>query len=250
LLTLAAVVAAFTGVQWFASKRLRGEVTSRLGAVDQQLAGLANVPAAAAAPPADAVALPAQQEAVKVNTGGAPSKGSAEAPIVIAVFSDFQCEHCAPVSATLDRILQDYGSLVRVAWINNPLPMHPDAPLAHRAAIAAQLQGKFWEYHDRLFAERGRFSREDLLRHARELGLDLRQFEQDLDGTQVAERLAADMAEAASFDIQAAPAFLVNNRYIYGAHRYEAFADLVEAELDLLELPRPPGLPARPPAEG
>lgn len=243
LLAIAAVVAAASGVQWFAAKRVRDDTTSRLATLDGQVSSIPSLPATPTPPPDDGVAVPAQQSAAKVNTEGAPSKGNVGAPIVITVFSDFQCEHCGPVAATLDRVLQDYGDLVRVAWMNNPLPMHPEAPLAHRAAIAAHVQGRFWEYHDRLFAERGRFSRGDLVRYARELGLDVGKFEQELDGARVTERLAADMAEAASFDIQAAPAFLVNNRYIYGAHRYEAFAELVEAEIDLLELPRPPGLP-------
>src|SRR5687768_1527655 len=74
-----------------------------------------------------------------------PAKGSPNAKVNVVVFSDFQCPFCSRVVPTLHQIEKEYGNDVRVWFRHNPLPMHPDAPLASEATIAAESQGKFWE---------------------------------------------------------------------------------------------------------
>jgi predicted DsbA family dithiol-disulfide isomerase len=129
-------------------------------------------------------------------------------------------------------------------WKNLPLAMHKDAPLAHQAAMAAHEQGKFWEYHDQLFLDPKKLKWEDLKGHARKVGLDLPRFEQAVLSTRLKPAVDADASEAAAMGITGTPAFLVNGRYLSGAKPFEAFAELIDAELRKRGLPVPPPAPA------
>ena len=134
---------------------------------------------------------------------------------------------------------------MRIVWKHYPLDFHKDAPLAHLAAAAAGEQGKFWEYHDKLFANQPRIQREFLLRYARELGLDTRRFEQALDGATGKAAIDADIAEAKSLGATGTPAFFINGRYLSGAKPFDEFAKVINAELERLKIDVPAA--ARPP---
>jgi protein-disulfide isomerase len=121
-----------------------------------------------------------------------------------------------------------------------PLDMHKDAPLAHMAAMAANEQGKFWEFHDKIFANQTKIKREFLVQYARELGLDMKKFEHSLDVEQAKSLVDADMAEAKALGVTGTPAFFVNGRYLSGAKPFDEFAQLINAELTKLKLPVPP----------
>jgi len=103
--------------------------------------------------------------------------------------------------------------------------------LAHLAASAAQNQGKFWEYHDKLFTNQPKIQRQYLLQYAREIGLDMKRFESDLDGTRGKSAIDADIAEAKSLGVSGTPAFFVNGHFLSGAKPYEEFAKVIDAEL-------------------
>jgi protein-disulfide isomerase len=120
---------------------------------------------------------------------------------------------------------------VRIVWKNYPLDFHKDSPLAHLAAMAANEQGKFWEYHDKLFANQPKIQRQDLLQYARELGLDMKRFEQDLDGARGKSAIDADISEAKALGVNGTPAFFVNGHFLSGAKPYEEFARVIESEL-------------------
>jgi len=117
---------------------------------------------------------------VRVPLEGA-SKGPADAKVNIVAFSDFQCPFCSRVVPTLHEIEKTYGNKVRVFFRHNPLPFHADAPLASEAAVAAEQQGKFWEMHDKLFANQQNLKRPDLEKYAQEVGLDMGKFKAALD---------------------------------------------------------------------
>ena len=95
---------------------------------------------------------PAPVTAGTLDLSGAPIRGAADAPVTIVEFSDFQCGFCFRVNPTLAQLLDRYQGKVRVVFKHSPIEGHTAAPLAHRAAFAAQQQGKFWEMHDRIFA--------------------------------------------------------------------------------------------------
>ncbi len=129
---------------------------------------------------------------------------------------------------------------MRIVWKHLPLAMHKDAPAAHLASAVAAKQGRFWEFHDRLFAEQKNLKLDAFKRHAREIGLDVAQFEKeffDIDNKKIVD---ADAAEAKSLGVTGTPAFFVNGRFLNGAKPFEDFAKLINEELKKKNLPIPP----------
>ena len=130
---------------------------------------------------------------------------------------------------------------MRIVWKHLPLVIHKDAPAAHQAAAAAQEQGKFWEFHDKLFADQRNLNATTFRKYARELGLDVNRFEKDSGvlAPSVAQRIEADKSEAASLGVTGTPAFFINGRFLSGAQPFEEFAKLIDAELVRLNLSVP-----------
>jgi protein-disulfide isomerase len=128
---------------------------------------------------------------------------------------------------------------VRIVWKHFPLDFHKDAPLAHVASVAAAEQGKFWEYHDKLFVSPAKIKRENLVQYARELKLDMTRFEQALNTLQGRELIDADIKEGKQVGVSGTPAFFVNGRFLSGAKPFDEFAKVINAELTRLNLPVP-----------
>ena len=124
-----------------------------------------------------------------------------------------------------------------------PLDMHKHAMGAHLAAGAAGNQGKFWEFHDKLFANQEQLNLEGYKTYARELGLDVARFEKDLADLENRKKIDADKAEATSLGVTGTPGFFVNGRFLSGAKPFEEFAKAINAELGRLNVPVPPGAP-------
>ncbi|HEY2901056.1 MAG TPA: thioredoxin domain-containing protein [Polyangia bacterium] len=160
-----------------------------------------------------------------------PGRGPATAKVNIVAFSDFQCPFCSRVEPTLDKIMKEYPTQVRMYFRHNPLPFHQDAPLASEAALAAEAQGKFWEMHDKLFANQQNIKRPDLEKYAQELGLDMGKFKTALDTNQYKSRIDADMALATQIGVQGTPNFYLNGRNIQGAQPYEEFKKVIDDEI-------------------
>ena len=147
-----------------------------------------------------------------IDIKGAPCRGPAGAPVTMVVFSDFQCPYCGLAVKLVQAVEHEAGERLRVCFKHWPLKRHPRARAAAQAAVAAQLQGKFWPMHDRLFSNAKALEREDLLAHASDLGLDPERFERDLDSDQVTARVDRDKAEAQRLKLGGTPAFLINGR--------------------------------------
>ena len=158
-------------------------------------------------------------------------KGDTSAPVIIVAFSDFQCPYCSRVLPTLDQLIKDYPGKIRLYFRHNPLPFHQDAPLAAQAAVAAEKQGKFWEMHDKLFANQQSLKKVDLLRYAQEIGLDMTKFEADLESAETKQRVDGDLALAKKLGIQGTPNFMINGRPVRGAVPLEQFKQVVDDEL-------------------
>ncbi len=118
--------------------------------------------------------------------------------------------------------------------------MHKFAGAAALAAMAANEQGKFWEYHDKLFANQAKLQNEDLLKYAKELKLDMKKFEESFNTAKFKALVDADGAEAESLGASGTPAFFVNGHFLNGAKPFEEFAKVINAELAKLNLPIPP----------
>jgi protein-disulfide isomerase len=124
-------------------------------------------------------------------------------------------------------------------WKHLPLAMHKDAPAAHAASVAAQKQGKFWEFHDKLFANQRQIKPDNLKQYAQELGLDMERFDRDMLDLTNKKLIDADKAEAATMGVTGTPGFFVNGRFLRGAKPYEDFAKLINAELNKKGIPLP-----------
>jgi protein-disulfide isomerase len=184
--------------------------------------------APAAAPPRRG---PDPNRKYEIALGAAPVKGPQNASVTIVEFSDFQCPFCNRVNPTLKKIQSDYGDKVKVAFKHLPLAFHAKAPAAHKAAVAADQQGKFWEMHDKIFANQAEMSPAKYVEWAGELGLDVEKFKKDLASDEIAKQVDADKLEAAKLGVTGTPAFFINGRYLSGAQPFEAFKVIIDDEL-------------------
>jgi len=161
----------------------------------------------------------------------APAMGPASAPVHLVAFSDFQCPYCAQSAPLMRQIAARYGDKVRIVFRDFPLPIHPQAPKAAEAARCANAQGKFWDYHDRLFANQQALSDGDLKRYAQDLGLDAAGFGTCLDTGAFAGAVQADLTEGRSYGIGSTPTFFINGRLLSGAVPLEVFSRVIDEEL-------------------
>ncbi len=146
-------------------------------------------------------------------------------------FTDFQCAFCSRVGPTLDRVCEEYGDQVRIVFRHLPLPNRSKALAAHAAAEAAHREGRFWEVHDAIFGNQQAMSAAQYVEYAREMGLDLDQFERDRISASVQNRVEADVQEAAQLGVSGTPACFINSHYLSGAKPFESFKVLVDEEL-------------------
>jgi protein-disulfide isomerase len=179
---------------------------------------------------------PPEQKQVAIPSD-APSRGKEAAPVVIQVFSDFQCPYCKRVEPTLAQLEQEFAGSLRVVWRHLPLPFHEHAGPAAEAAqevLAQRGSAAFWQYHDLLFAaqsDEGGLSRESLGRMASKVGVDLPRFDAALDGHLHAARVQADAKAAADAGIDGTPGFLINDYFLSGAQPAPAFRKLIKRAL-------------------
>jgi protein-disulfide isomerase len=120
---------------------------------------------------------------------------------------------------------------VNIVFKHLPLPFHDKAQGAHAAAEAAHLQGKFWEMHDKIFAEQRAMSPAKYLEYASTIGLDVEQFKKDLSSAKVKDRISEDMAQAAKLGVTGTPGFFINGRFLSGAQPFSSFKRLIDEEL-------------------
>jgi protein-disulfide isomerase len=165
-------------------------------------------------------------------TADDPSIGPSSAPVTLVEFSDFQCPFCQRVAPTLKQVKQTYGDKVRVVWKDFPLTqIHPQAFKAGEAAHCAADQGKFWEYHDRLFANQQALQPTDLKKHAADLGLDAAAFGACLDSSKHGERVRDGVAEGSRLGVNSTPTIYINGRVLSGAQPYDVIAAVIDEEL-------------------
>lgn len=136
--------------------------------------------------------------------------------ITLVEFSDFQCPACFSVQAPLKQILDKYSDKVTFVYRHFPLSsIHKNAQLAAQAAEAAHLQGKFFEMHDKLFANQsvwGSMSdpRDEFYKYIETIGMDKEKFIADLDSQGVKDIVANDLLVATRYRLSGTPTFFVN----------------------------------------
>ena len=167
----------------------------------------------------------------RVPTLDAPARGGAQPKVTIVEFADFESPFSARVKPTLDTLLKDYGADLALVYRHNPLPFHPHGEQAALAAEAARAQGKFWEMHDKLYANATALDRESLDKYAGEIGLDVARFKADLDAGLGKDRMRRDADDAHRFDAVASPSFFINGRALSGNQPIEVFKLAIDDEL-------------------
>jgi protein-disulfide isomerase len=168
----------------------------------------------------------------KVSSANSASKGSASAPVEIIEFSDFQCPFCLRADPTVRQVLSTYGDRIRFVYRHYPLPNHPMARPAAEAAACAGEQGKFWPYHDLLFANPSKLADADLKQHAASLGLNAAQFNSCVDTHKLQPQIDRDLKDGEEAGVNGTPAFFINGRMISGAQPYEVFKKIIDEELE------------------
>jgi len=189
-----------------------------------------NVRAAGQSAAAPAAAPPSGPAQIPVRADD-PVKGNPRAPVTVVVFSDFQCPFCGRVEPTLKQVEEAYGPKVRFVWKHQPLPMHPNAVPAAEAAEAAREQGKFWQMHDLLFANQQALSPAGYETWARQAGLDLAKFKASIDSHRNKARIEEDSRLGSSVGANGTPTFFVNGEKLVGAQPFDAFKQLIDAQL-------------------
>ncbi|MFD5123612.1 Na+/H+ antiporter NhaA [Streptomyces sp. NPDC058385] len=157
-------------------------------------------------------------------------RGPRNAPVTVVKYGDFECPYCAQAEPMLRQLRDDVGGDIRFVWRHLPLDdVHPRARLAAEASEAAARQGAFWPMHDVLLSHQGELSPPDLLRHAEELGLDLKKFQRDLEDCAGASRVAEDVETADRSGVAGSPTFFVNGRLHRGAYDLATLSESVRA---------------------
>ena len=156
-------------------------------------------------------------------------RGGGKPLVRIVEFSDFDCGYCARAYRTVKEVVGRYGDEVGLSYRH--FPLGSTTKLVAEAAEAAAAQGKFWAYHDAVFATPGDTTRPALERHARAIGLDLARFRRDLDDRRYARTVALDAAEGSSLGVTGTPTFFINGRPMVGAPTPAALRAVIDEEL-------------------
>jgi protein-disulfide isomerase len=160
-----------------------------------------------------------------------PSFGPADARVTMVEFSDFECDDCARGSPVATHVKNQYGGTVRFVFRQFPLSIHPQARLAAEASLAAEAQGKFWEYHDILFSNQHDLSRAALERYAKVAGLRLEQFRQALDQHKFSAEVDRDLELGHRVFVAGVPAMFVNGKRVRFPYDVGALTSVIDDAL-------------------
>jgi protein-disulfide isomerase len=149
---------------------------------------------------------------------GSPVKGAKDGKVVLIEFSDFQCPFCSRANTTVKEFMAKNGNAVLLTYKHLPLvQIHPQALPASLASWSAQQQGKFWEYHDALFAQQGSLGEELFIKIANDLQLDIAKFNKDRQSAQAKQAIDKDIRLAQDLGVNGTPAFFMNGVAFSGA---------------------------------
>jgi protein-disulfide isomerase len=168
----------------------------------------------------------------ELSIAGEPFKGSEKARVTIVKFEDFHCPFCKQAQPTFNELLSRYNGQVRLVHKDLPLEsLHPQARQAAEAARCAYEQGKFWEYHDKLYANSPKASADDLKSYGKEVGLNVDSFDRCFASGKYKAVVQQDLNEGAQLGLTGTPTFFINGREISGNLPLKAFEAIIDEEL-------------------
>jgi protein-disulfide isomerase len=167
-----------------------------------------------------------------------PQLGDANARVTIIEFGDYQCPYCRQFwRETFPRLKKEYIDTGKVRFIyrDYPQPVHPEAMLSAMAAECADDQGKYYEFHDKIFREQDRRGRDvvryrapELKRWASDITLDTTAFNACLDEERHKDEVSKDYKDLEGLGLEGTPIFFVNGRVLVGAHPFATFQKVIE----------------------
>jgi len=156
-------------------------------------------------------------------------RGNINATVTLVEFSDFECPFCERIYPTMNQILKDYKDKVRLVYKHFPLGFHPNAQKAAEASECASDQGKFWEYHDKIFENQpSGLSLEKFKQWAKDLGLNSGKFNDCLDSGKYAQKIQTDFQEGSQKGVNGTPATFINGQLVSGALPYDSFKQIID----------------------
>ncbi len=167
------------------------------------------------------------EDRAEVNIGDSPVRGDKKAEYTIIAFSDFQCPFCKRGDDTIKELMKKYDKKVKYVFKNFPLGFHPEATPAAKAVWAAGKQGKFYEYHDKLFENQAKLGDETYVQIAKDLGLNIDKFNKDRTSDEAEKSVQADMKQGQDVGIQGTPGFILNGVRIFGAYPIDHFEKII-----------------------
>lgn len=150
-------------------------------------------------------------------------------PVTLVEYGDYECPYCGMAHPIVKRAQKELGTQLRFVFRNFPLAeAHPHARIAAQAAEAAGAQGRFWQMHDMLFEHQNALEPQDLVGYAKAIGLDITQFERDLETGTYAKRVRDDFRSGVQSGVNGTPTFFVNGeRYDGSWANQEAFISAI-----------------------
>ncbi len=161
-------------------------------------------------------------------------KGSENAPITIVEYLDFECEACRVYYPMVKQLKDEYKDQVRFVVRYFPLPNHKNSMTSAQAVEAAGKQGKFWEMHDILYDNQKTWGEKQVVtpsvfeEYAKQIGLDMGKFKNDVSSSEVRDRINRDKTSANSLGIQGTPTFFINGERIPNPKGYEDFKNIID----------------------
>ena len=166
----------------------------------------------------------------QIDTSGLPYKGSNNAPVTVVAFIDYQCSHCAEVLPIFQQLLDQYEKKLKLVFKNFPPGPNQISFTAATAALAANEQNRFWEYHEKLFADAGSLDENKIQALARDLGLDMEKFKADMQRSDIQDLVKRDVKEGLVLGVSDIPAVFVNGRRV-GDLNLVDLQKLIESEI-------------------
>lgn len=144
-------------------------------------------------------------------------QGSTNAPVEIVEYGDYECPYCADAHPIVKKIQKTFGSQIKFIFRNFPLSeIHQYATLAATAAEAAGKQGKFWQMHDSIYEHQDELSRDGLFEMAKQIGLNILQFEKDMEDPAIGQKVEDDFESGVRSGVNGTPSFFVNGKKFDG----------------------------------
>lgn len=161
-----------------------------------------------------------------------PVRGPEDAKVTLVEYADFECPYCQQVQPVLEKLEAEYKGRLAFAYKDVPLPMHSHAQKAAEASHCAGEQGKYWEYHDRLYLTR-QLELGELKEHARTLKLDGEKFDKCLDTAKYMDQVRKSLAEGQRLGIEGTPSFFMNGRFFSGGLTLDQLKAMVDEEMNI-----------------